>query len=67
MSGHQTGIAVELIGTDGNVYALLARCARALRHAGLPDEAEELKQRVLNEAKSYDDAIALMCEYVEVS
>lgn len=55
---------VQLTGTNGNVFALLARCDRALKQAGQRDRAEELRQRVFASG-SYDEALALMMEYVD--
>lgn len=57
---------VRLSGTDGNVFALLAQCSRALRKAGQADKSKELQQKVFK-AASYDEALRLMMEYCEVS
>ena len=51
---------VKLVGTDGNVFALLGRCTRALPS----DQAKELADKVM-EAQSYGQAIAIMSDYVE--
>lgn len=56
---------VQLSGTDGNVFALLGLCTRALKNAGQPERAKELVDRI-TECGSYAEAIALMTEYVEV-
>ena len=55
----------ELIGTDGNVFALAGKVGKALRRAGLPDKADEFYKR-LKDSKSYDDALVLMSEYVDI-
>lgn len=57
--------AVKLTGTDGNVFALIGECRKALKAAGQADRANELSQKVFD-CKSYDEALALMGEYVEV-
>ena len=57
---------VQLTGTDGNVFALLGTCTRALRRDGLTAEASELTNRVMA-ASSYDDALATMMQYVDAS
>lgn len=56
---------VRLTGTDGNVFALLGLCSRALKNAGQSTRADELRTRVFN-AGSYDEALNLMCEYCDV-
>lgn len=56
--------AVRLTGTDGNVFALLGKCSRALRGAGLDSEAEEMATRVMA-AGSYDEALQVMMQYVD--
>lgn len=58
--------AVALVGTDGNVFALLGTCTRALRRDGLTAEASELTNRVMA-AGSYDDALGIMLQYVDAS
>ena len=55
---------VKLVGTDGNIFAILGRCKQALKNAGQPDRAEELAQRVFK-ATSYDEALGICQEYVD--
>lgn len=55
----------KLIGTDGNVFALASKVREALRKAKLKDEVEEFTKR-LPKCESYEEALALMCEYVDV-
>jgi len=55
----------RLIGTDGNVFSIIGRVRRALEHDGQPDRAREFVKRVFA-SKSYDEALALCLEYVEV-
>ena len=57
---------VKLVGSDGNVFALLGRCAQGLKKAGQPEKAKELQSKVLA-ARSYDEALVLMMEYVDAS
>lgn len=54
-----------VIGEDGNVFNVLSICARALKDAGMREEAEQMKTRVF-EADSYDEALRIMSEYVEL-
>ena len=57
---------VQLTGTDGNVFALIGTCSRALKRAGLREQATEMTNRVMS-AESYDEALAIMMQYVEAS
>ena len=57
----------QLIGQDGNIFNLLFVATRTLRNNGLHDQAEELTHRIWNgEAKSYNHAIQIIMEYVEI-
>ena len=56
---------VKLVGTDGNVFALLGECCTALKRAHQEDKATELRRKVFL-AQSYDEALGLMCEYCDV-
>jgi len=55
----------KLIGTDGNVFALAGRVSQALKKVGMEKEAEEFSAKLLK-CKSYDEALRLMMNYVEV-
>jgi hypothetical protein len=55
----------KLIGTDGNVFALAGRVRKTLIKAGQRDKAEEFTHRLM-ECRSYDEALCLMMEYVDV-
>lgn len=55
----------KLVGTDGNVYAVIATVRRALLNAGLEDRAAEFFQRA-HAAKSYDEVLGLCWEFVDV-
>ncbi len=58
-------VRVKLSGIDGNVFALAGRVADALRKAGRHDEVREFHIR-LPLCRSYDEALALITDYVEV-
>ena len=53
----------KMIGEDGNVFNLLAICRRALRR--YPSAFNELWERVQNSG-SYEEALRIMMEYVDV-
>lgn len=57
---------VKLTGTDGNVFALIGKCQVALKKANMEKEAKEMANKC-REANSYDEAIRIMMEYVDVS
>jgi hypothetical protein len=57
----------RLIGEDGNVFNLLGIASKTLKRAGLPEQAKELFTRVQSEAHSYDDALQIIGEYVEIT
>jgi len=59
-------IKVKLTGTDGNVFALSGKVSQALKKAGQADRAKEFTSKLFN-CGSYEEALALMQEYVEVS
>jgi hypothetical protein len=44
-------IKVKLVGEDGNAFAILGRCQRAMRNAGVPDTDQK---KFFDEAKSGD-------------
>ncbi len=54
----------QLVGTDGNVFALAGIVGRTLKRAGMQEQADEFYRR-LRECKSYDAALRLMMEYVD--
>ncbi len=54
----------ELIGTDGNIFAVMGKASRTLKRAGLADQAKELTAKVM-QSGSYDEALQIVMEYVE--
>ena len=55
----------RLIGTDGNIFALVGKASRALRREGFNTEAIELQENLFK-MKSYDEALNLISDYVEI-
>ncbi len=55
----------KLTGADGNIFNLIGLARKALREAGQRDKGEEMTNRVY-EAKSYDEALKTIMEYVDV-
>jgi len=56
---------VQLTGTDSNVFMLLGRCTQALKRSGQPEVAQELKDKVMKEARDFDHALQIMMSYVD--
>jgi len=56
----------RLIGENGNIFNLMGIVSRTLKEAGEPEKADEMIQRITNEAKSYDEALAMLMGYVDV-
>jgi hypothetical protein len=58
----------NLIGQDGNIFNLIGLTVKCLKENNLTEEAEELKDRIINknEANSYYEALAIINEYVNV-
>lgn len=55
----------KLIGEDGNIFNLMGIASKALKQAGYYDEANEMFNRITNGAGSYDEALAIISQYVE--
>ncbi len=55
----------KLIGEDGNIFNLIGIASRTLRRAGLEEEAKEMVDKVFK-SESYDKALRIIMEYVEV-
>jgi hypothetical protein len=55
----------KLVGTNGNVFVIIANVCRALKAAGLPDRAKEFTAKAFK-AGSYDAVLALCFDYVDV-
>lgn len=56
---------VKLVGEDGNIFSILGRCTKALKKVGQDKEAKELTEKVFS-SSSYDEALCICMEYVEV-
>jgi hypothetical protein len=61
----------KLIGTDGNVFALIGVVDRCLRAHGLRQASVEMQQRIWGTedkqgAQDYNEALRIIMDYVEV-
>ena len=55
----------KLIGADGNIFNLIGIASRSLKIAGQNDKVTEMSERVMSSG-SYDEALSIIMEYVEV-
>jgi hypothetical protein len=55
----------KLVGKDGNIFNLMGIASKALKEAGLKEKADEMVQRIMS-SKSYDEALGIIMEYVDV-
>ncbi|MBO5386861.1 MAG: hypothetical protein J6A59_01780 [Lachnospiraceae bacterium] len=57
----------KLIGENGNIFNLMSIASNTLKNNGMREKAEEMKERIMGgEAQSYDEALRIIMEYVEV-
>ena len=57
--------SAKLIGEDGNIFNLMGIASRSLKKAGFQKESDEMINRITTSAKSYDEALNIISEYVE--
>lgn len=57
----------KLVGEDGNIYNLMGIASRTLKKNGLEEEAKEMFNKITTEAKSYDEALCIIMDYVDVT
>ena len=55
---------MQLIGLDGNIFAIMGRASRLLTDYGQADKAKEMRDRVMS-CDSYQKALNIVSEYVE--
>jgi len=56
----------KLVGENGNIFNLGAIASRALKKAGRHKTAKEMVNKMFS-AENYDEALAIVQEYVDVS
>lgn len=56
-----------LIGEDGNIFNLMGIASRTLKRNGMKEEATEMCNRITGGAKSYDEALMILQDYVEIT
>ena len=55
---------MQLLGYDGNIFAIMGRASRLLKSSGQREKAKEMCDRV-TASKSYAEALGIISEYVE--
>ena len=55
---------MQLIGQDGNIFAIMGRASRLLKSSRQGDKAKEMRDRVMS-CDSYQKALNIISEYVE--
>jgi hypothetical protein len=55
----------RLVGTNGNVFAIIGTVKRALERAGQRERASEFVAKAM-QSKSYDEVLALCFDFVDV-
>ena len=55
----------KLVGTDGNVFSLIGNVVKTLKKHNLITESKEFQQRAFG-AKSYDEVLTIIHEYVDI-
>ncbi len=56
----------KLVGENGNIFNLMGIASRALKSAGQPEKAKEMCNKITSQAKSYEEALVIISEYVEI-
>ncbi len=56
---------VKLIGEDGNIFYIIGKVSKALTRAGKYESALKMQKKI-QASKSYDEALCIVMDYVEV-
>ena len=65
MADTKTDISVQLTGTDGNIFCVIAKVREALRRNGHSDLVKEFTDYITR-SSSYEEALCRVMEYVIV-
>ena len=66
ISGLDYKPTAKLIGENGNIFNLMAIANKALCEAGKREESVQMYKKIIYEAQSYEEALNIISEYVEV-
>ena len=56
----------KLVGENGNIFNLMGITTRTLKNAGQQEKAKDMCRRITTQANSYEEALVIISEYVEV-
>lgn len=59
----QTGIEINLLDADGNIFSIMARAIKAMKRQGFGEEAKQMAREVKT-SPSYAVALAVVSRYV---
>ena len=62
--GSVTGLALKMVGEDGNAFSILGRARATLRRNGMADRIEEFTKSATS--GDYQQLIATCCEWFDV-
>lgn len=62
----KTGITVKLIGENGNIFNLVGKTLKQMRQNGIDQETMDEFENKVYASKSYDEALLVIQDYVEV-
>lgn len=65
MSEPKTEVEVELVGSDGNAFALIGKVSKALKRGGHRDLVDEFQKDAMS--GDYDHVLQTCMKYVHVS
>ncbi len=65
MADTKTNITVQLTGTDGNIFAIIAKIRETFRRNGRSDLVKEFTDYI-SSSSSYEEALCRVMEYVIV-
>ena len=57
----------SLIGKDGNIFNLMGIASRTLKENNMEELAKEMCNKITTQAKSYDQALSILGEYVDIT
>ena len=66
ISGLDYKPTAKLIGENGNIFNLMAIANKALCEAGKREKSVQMYKKIIYEAQSYEEALNIISEYVEV-
>lgn len=57
---------IQLVGEDGNIFAIIGKCRRQMKQMGATPQEVEAFQLQVSKAGSYDEALNIVSDWFEV-